>query len=291
MRTPNDGVSGTACFSRSIVGDATLLTNRLRCPTAQPCPLNAGLGLAPKPKRTHLKANLQKLKTLLGLANNCGEKPHQHFTNTRLRKQALCRPAKVHTPERLATRPRSASPPPTCAHTKQSARAPAKPTTAQPAPQALPTANPPKPRLASKHHGRKKPRRPFSPPTKHLALPKPLGQTAQPPQRRRFSRGKGRAHLAASLPRTRPAQFSKCATPATSTPPNSLATAQPATFAAPKSFGLAASAFSFRSQRASSSAPRPTRASAARRVFPKALLATLRRPKTAYVAPRRSRVR
>ena len=225
------------------------------------------------------------------MARNCGEKPYQNSTSIRLRKQALCRPAKVHTSARLATRPRSASPLLACSHLEQSARVPAKPTTAQPAPQTLTNRKPAKAPLGLQEPRQRNTAPPISPPTTHHALSQSLGQTAQPPQRRRFSRGKGRAHLAASLPRTRPAQFSKCATPATSTPPNSLATAQPATFAAPKSFGLAASAFSFRSQRASSSAPRPTIASAARRVFPEALLATLLRLQTANVAPRRSRVR
>jgi len=38
------GVSGTACLSRSIVGDATPPQNRRRSRTAKPCPLHAGLG-------------------------------------------------------------------------------------------------------------------------------------------------------------------------------------------------------------------------------------------------------
>ncbi len=50
------------------------------------------------------------------------------------------------------------------------------------------------------------------------------------------------------------APFSKSLAPPTTPPPNLPAAAQAATFAAPKSFGLAASAFSFRPQRASSSA-------------------------------------
>ena len=63
-----------------------------------------------------------------------------------------------------------------------------------------PTANPRKPRLASKHRTRTKPRPPFSPPTKHLAPPRPLGQAAQPPQRRRHGYRKGGDHLTAPLP-------------------------------------------------------------------------------------------
>ena len=57
---PNDCVSGTACFPKTIVGDATPPSNRLRCPTAKPCPLNAGLGQTPKPKRTHHKSQPAK---------------------------------------------------------------------------------------------------------------------------------------------------------------------------------------------------------------------------------------
>ena len=41
----NDGVSGTACLSRTMVGNATSPQNRHRSRTAKPCPLHAGLGL------------------------------------------------------------------------------------------------------------------------------------------------------------------------------------------------------------------------------------------------------
>ncbi len=115
-------------------------------------------------------------------------------------KTTTSQPAKVHTTERLATQPRPSSPLLACGHTKQSTRLPAKPAAAPAAPQALPNANPRKPRLASNNHSHKKPRRPFSPPTEHPALPQPLGQAPQPPQRRRLSRGNDRSCLTVAQP-------------------------------------------------------------------------------------------
>ncbi len=57
--------------------------------------------------------------------------------------------------------------------------------------------------------GDKIPRRPFSPPTKHHTLPQHLGQASQPPQRRRFRRGKGRAHLTTPQPQSSPRSIFK----------------------------------------------------------------------------------
>jgi len=76
-----------------------------------------------------------------------------------------------------------------------------------------PTANPQKPLLASNHHSHKKPRRPVSPPTNTLALPKPLGQAAQLPQHNRLSRGKGRVRLTAPQPQTSPRSIFKVPCP------------------------------------------------------------------------------
>ena len=230
---PNDCVSGGACFPRSTVSDATPPQNRLRCPTAKPCPLNAGLGLAPKPKRTHLKANLQKLKTLLGLANNCGEKPYQNSTSTRFRKQAVRRPAKVHTTERLATRPRLASPLPACSQS---------------------------PPLLSQHHSLFRPQtraNPAWPQTTTAARSRAALFHRQQSTSPRLSHSAKRlncptaatsaarttAHASPRLSRKPdPAQFSKSLALPTATPPNLLATVQPAIFTTPKSFALATSA-------------------------------------------------
>ena len=110
--------------------------------------------------------------------------------------------------------------------------------------------------MASNHHGHKKPHRPFSPPTKHLALPQHLGQTAQLPQRRLLSRGNDRSRLTVSQPQPstrlifKVLRFSGCA--AAQLACDGLASA----FTSPKSFVLAASGFYFRLQRASSPAQR-----------------------------------
>ena len=80
-----------------------------------------------------------------------------------------------------------------------------------------PPANPRKPRLVSNHHGHKKPRRPFSPPTKHPALPKPLGQAAQLPQRSRRSRGNDHSRLTAPQAQSRPRSVFKVYCPSTCT--------------------------------------------------------------------------
>ena len=116
--------------------------------------------------------------------------------------------------------------------------------------------------------GNTKPRRPFSPPPKHLALPKPLGQAAQPSQRSHLSRGNDRSRLTAPQPQPAPAWFSKSIALPPAPPPNLLATAHPTIFAIPKSLLLATSASSLRLQRASFLCPCPTMASAARRHRP-----------------------
>ena len=220
------------------------------------------------------------------MARNCAKKPHQNSTSTRLRKQSSSRPAKVRTSARLATRPRSASPPPACGHLEQTAHLPTKPTAAPAAPQAQPPANPRKPRLTVKSPARHKAAPPIF--TAHKAprpakSPRPSRSTSptQPPQPRERPLT---PHSASAANQPPPNSQSPCAALPTATPPNLLATAQPTTFTTSKSFALAASAFSFRLQRASSSAPCPTSASAARRVFPEALLATHLCPKPSPVA-------
>jgi len=128
------------------------------------------------------QSQLTKTKNAFGLGKKLRRKASPTFYKNSPQKHTS-QPAKVHTSARLATRPRLASPVLACDHTKRSAHLPAKPTTAQPAPQALPTANPPKPRLASKHHGRKKPRPPFSTANKAprpASATRPNGSTAPP---------------------------------------------------------------------------------------------------------------
>ena len=150
------------------------------------------------------KANQRKPNGALGLASNCAEKPHQHSTSTRLRKQALCRPVKVHTTERLATQPLSASPLPTCSHLKQSARAPQKPTTAPPAPQTLANRKPAQTPLDLKPPRPQEAAPPFFTANRAPCTAKPLGQTAQLPQRGRHGCGKGGDHLTAPQPQPSP---------------------------------------------------------------------------------------
>ena len=187
------------------------------------------------------------------MARNCGEKPHQHSTRTHLKKTLL---SLLKFTSRRGSQLSRAQPHHcslAAARSNQPAR-PQKPATAQPAPQALPTANPRKSLLASKRHGRKKPRRPFPPPTKHLTLTQHLGQTAQLPHRSYLSRKNDRSSLTVSQPQPstrlifKVLRFSGCA--AAQLACDGLASA----FTSPKSFVLAASGFSFRLQRASSPA-------------------------------------
>ena len=232
------------------------------------------------------------------------QKPNSALIGMHLRREALpkfyknspqktttSQPAKVHTTERLATQPRPSSPLLACGHTKQSTRLPAKPAAAPAAPQALPNANPRKPRLASNNHSHKKPRRPFSPPTEHPALPQPLGQAPQLPQRRRFSRReRPRATHRASPANQPPPDFqspSLFQLPRRSTCLRRLS--QPLSL--PQNHLASPPLLLFAFSALPSSPTCPTIASAARRVFPEALLATLPCLQTAYVAPRRSRVR
>ena len=138
------------------------------------------------------------------MARNCAKKPHQNSTKTRLRKQPPSQPAKVphlgaacNSPALSLTtahlRPYEAISPLAQKAYSRSASA-----------TGLADRKPTKAPLASDHHGHKKPRRPFSPPTKRPALPQPLGQAAQLPQRRLHGCGKGHAHLTAPQPQTRP---------------------------------------------------------------------------------------
>ena len=228
---------------------------------------------------------------LWGLECICGEKPYQNSTSTRLRKQALYRPVKVHATERLATRPRSASPLLACGRSEQSARSPQKPATAQPAPRTLADRKPTKTPLGLKPPLPQEAAPPSftadkdpcpakaSQPSDSTAPPQAPQPQEQPLTPHRASAAKPppdfQSPLRFQLPRrqTYPRQLSR----PLSLPQNHLASPLPLplfTFSALPPTTL-----------------RPTIASAARRVFPEALLATLPRLQTANVAPRRSRVR
>ncbi len=131
-----------------------------------------------------------------------------------------------------------------------------------------PTANSRKPRLVSKNHGSATPRRPFSPPTKHLALTQHLGQTAQLPHHSRLSRKNDRSRLTAPQPQASPRPIFKVPCPSNCHAAQLTCDGSASAFAVPKLLALATSAFSFRLQRASFLCPCPTIASAARRRRP-----------------------
>ena len=254
---PNVGVSGTACFPRSIVGDATLPSNRLRCPTAKPCPLHAGLGQTQSLSKLTTKANRQKAKRALGLARNCGKKPHQNPTSARLKKQPLLSLLKF-TPQcgsQLA-RSRPHHRPLAATRSNRLAR-PQSPPSLHQRHRLWPTANLHKPRLALKSPARHKTAPPIF--TAYRAprpapAPQPSGSTTppQPPQPRERSLT---PHSAPYTNQPPPNFQSPCAALPTATPPNLPATAQPAAFTSSKSCVLATSASSFRLLCASSSAP------------------------------------
>ena len=238
---------------------------------------------------TPQKPSSKSLTVLWGLECICGEKPYQNSTSTRLRKQALCRPAKVHTSARLATRPRLASALPACGHLEQPARPPTKPITAQPAPQTLADR-----KLAKAPLGLQEPRqRNAAPPffTANKApcpdpAPGPNGLTAppQPPQPQE------RPLTPHSAPATtqHPPDFQSSSLFRLRRRPTRLRRFSQR-FHQPKI--IRPRCFRFLFSPSARFLPCPTITSAARRVFPEALLATLLRLQTANVAPRRSRVR